>query len=250
MDIQWLISADDVTRVKVLVESQSNNALVRSRQERNLATAKPEVTRESFWRAMVSMRLTTRQKSGPDSHVARFIRRNPFSLTYEAIHRAQRAEDFIANTLKAAGGIRFSDKIANELAHNFGILEEGEWASTLEQCNRLTSLVSREVEIDVANYVQDRFLGFGPKQARNLLQSLGLTRHEIPIDSRVTDWLNDFGFPVRLSAAALSDSNYYRFVSDGIQVLCEKCGVVPCIFDAAVFTIRDSNDWTEENVIY
>lgn len=250
MDIQWLISADDVARVNILVESQSNNALVRSRRERNLATAKTIVTRESFGRAMVSMRLTTLQKSGPDSHVGRLIRRNPFSFAYEAIHRAQQTEDFIAETLKAAGGIRFSDKIANELAQNFGILEEGEWATTLEQCNRLTSPVSREVEIDVANYVQDQFLGFGPKQARNLLQSLGLTRYEIPIDSRVTDWLNEFGFPVRLSAQALADRNYYRFVSDGIQVLCEKCRVLPCIFDAAVFALRDASDWTDENVVY
>ena len=33
--------------------------------------------------------------------------------------------------------------------------------------------------------MSERLAGFGPKQARNLLQGLGLTRYEIPIDSRI-----------------------------------------------------------------
>lgn len=250
MDIQWSISPEDVSRVTKLIERQSGNALVRARRERNLAKSKPPVTRDRFWRAMVSMRLTTRQKSGPDSFVARFIRKNPFPLAYKAVGGSQHPETFIARALKAAGGIRFADKIASELSQNFSRLETSEWAPILEQCNRLTRLVSREVEIEVADHVRKHFLGFGPKQSRNLLQSLGLTRYEIPIDSRLTDWLNEFGFPVRLSATALADDNYYRFISDGIQVLCERSGVLPCIFDAAVFASRDSVDWTDENVIF
>ena len=108
--------------------------------------------------------------------------------------------------------------------------------------------MSRELESEVADHVQKHFLGFAPKQSRNLLQSLGLTRYEIPIDSRLTDWLNDVGFPVRLTATALVDDNYYRFISNGIQTLCERSGVLPCIFDAAVFALRDSADRTDENV--
>ncbi|MEY9595889.1 hypothetical protein AB7M74_011300 [Bradyrhizobium japonicum] len=100
----------------------------------------------------------------------------------------------------------------------------------------------------MARYIQDTFSGFGPKQSRNLLQSLWLTRYEIPIDSRVIDWLNEeFQFPVRLSSEALSDINYYIFVSDGIQELCEKSGVIPCVFDAAIFALKDGDNWTAEN---
>ena len=62
--------------------------------------------------------------------------------------------------------------------------------------------------------------------------------------------LNEFGFPVRLTATALGDDNYYRFISDGIQALCERSGVLPCIFDAAVFASRDSVAWTDDNVIF
>jgi hypothetical protein len=78
---------------------------------------------------------------------------------------------------------------------------------------------------------------------------LGLTRHEIPIDSRITKWLNGFGFPVRLSASALADPNYYTFVMDDFQALCQACGVVPCVLDAAIFPSFDGSGWTEENIV-
>lgn len=249
MKLHWEIDDNDVARVKTLVASQAANALIRARQERNLARTKPAVTKARFWRAMVSMRLTTRQKSGPESHVARFIRLNPFPLAYADVHREEAASILIANVLRKAGGIRFADKIASELAQNLDSLEGGLWADTLTQCNRLTQLAPRGVEIEVAQYIQKHFLGFGPKQSRNLLQSLGLTRYEIPIDSRLTEWLNEFGFPVRLTATALGDENYYRFISDGVQDLCERSGVLPCIFDAAVFASRDSVAWSDDNVI-
>lgn len=250
MKLQWQIDEKDVARVKALIDTQVGNALIRVRQERNLAKTKPTVTRERFWRAMVCMRLTTRQRSGPESYVARFVRRSPFPLAYTDVYSARDTSALIAKMLRDAGGIRFADKIAAELAQNLECLETGLWTYTLDQCNRLTQLVPREIEIEVAGLIQRSFMGFGPKQSRNLLQSLGLTRYEIPIDSRLTDWLNEFGFPVRLTAMALADDSYYRFVLDAIQALCERSSVLPCIFDAAVFASKDSAAWTDDNVIF
>jgi hypothetical protein len=156
----------------------------------------------------------------------------------------------IVRALKEARGIRFSDKIADELGQNLRSLENGGWSPTLIQCNRLTQLAPRETELQVAAYVRESFVGFGPKQSRNLLQALGLTRYEIPIDSRVTSWLNASGFPVRLSAIALADTNYYRFVSDGIQALCDACDVFPCVFDAAIFASKDTGEFATEELIF
>lgn len=249
MDIEWHISREDVARVRALVDQQANNALVRNRIERNLARDKPQVRRKRFWSQMVSMRLTSVQRSGPNSHVARFIRTNPFPLAYEAVCASKRVRTFILQTLRDAGGIRHSPTIADQLAANFRLLEEGEWMRALKECNRLTRPVSSDVEKEVADYVQETFEGFGPKQSRNFLQVLGLTRYEIPIDSRVTEWLNRFGFPIRLSATALADRNYYNFVSDGVQALCQKSGVFPCMLDAAIFALRDGDAWTDANII-
>jgi hypothetical protein len=250
MEIEWKISSDDVTRIKALLSKQSDNALSQVRRTRNLADIKPDVDREQFWFQMVCMRLTSIQRSGPNSYVARFTRTTPFPLTYEAICSEAEPERFIAKVLTSAGGIRFGPTIAQQLAANFRQLEGGEWHHALQQCNRLIRSVLQVVEKEVAEYIQKNFQGFGPKQSRNFLQALGLTRYEIPIDSRVTDWLNKFGFPVRLSAAALADGNYYDFVSKGVQALCAASGVYPCVLDAAIFALKDGDAWTEANVIY
>ncbi|MFD0986252.1 hypothetical protein [Methyloligella solikamskensis] len=178
------------------------------------------------------------------------MRTKPFPLTYEAMRGRRKPETFIAKALKNSGGIRFGPGIASQLSANFRRLEDGEWRRTLQQCNRLRKPVSQAVEKEVAEYIQETFHGFGPKQSRNLLQALGLTRYEIPIDSRVTDWLNEFGFPVRLTAAGLADGNYYDFISDGIQALCAASDVYPCVLDAAIFALRDGDSWTEANAIY
>ena len=51
--------------------------------------------------------------------------------------------------------------------------------------------------------------GIGPTRARNLLQSLGLTRYEIPLDSRVVRWLRDrLGWNIGMES--LSRPEYYE----------------------------------------
>jgi hypothetical protein len=104
-----------------------------------------------------------------------------------------------------------------------------------------TALLEREVARDLASRLQ----GIGPKQSRNLLQMLGLSRYEVPLDSRVTKWLNSFGFPVRLTAVGLSDEAYYEFISDGFQELCRSAEVLPCLLDAAIFVSFDKSSYDE-----
>jgi hypothetical protein len=207
-----------------------------------LCPEKPGVGKERFWREMVAARLTTQQRSGTGSFVDRFVSAKPFKLSYQAMRRSRNVRDTIAKALQSAGGIRFSDKIADDLAYNFKILEEGLWDATLQECGRLTRNVPRKTEQEVAEFLHSKFKGFGPKQSRNLLQSLGLTRYEIPIDSRVVRWLNASGFPLRLSATALADANFYNFVLGGIQLLCAESKVPPCVFDAAAFLEGETSE--------
>ena len=122
------------------------------------------------------------------------------------------------------------------------------WSEMLEHLNQLRASPTRDTENEVADYIDRELKGFGPKQARNLLQGLGLTRYEIPIDSRITKWLNGIGFPVHLSSGGLSDRNYYKFVMEGIFQLCSASDVYPCVFDAAVFSSFDGDGWTNKNV--
>ena len=82
----------------------------------------------------------------------------------------------------------------------------------------------RKTERAVANYIEDTFKGFGPKQSRNLLQMLGLTRYEIPIDSRLITWLNPCLSPVALTSPLLGDRAFYEFVEVVAYVDDEELG--------------------------
>ena len=240
MKIRWYISQRDVNRVKKLVEEKTaaGNHLIRCRKETNLSKNKPHVTPTAFWHKMVSARLTTQNKSGPGSRVDELANAKPFPLSLRKVRSEGNVERFIARTVQCSG-IGKNRVIAKDLATNLDRLENGEWKKALKECNRLTTLVSAGKEREVATYVDDTFKGFGPKQSRNLLQMLGLTRYEIPIDSRLTKWLNEFGFPVKLNATVLGDRGYYEFVSDGVQELCRESDVFPCIFDAAAFASQE-----------
>lgn len=92
-------------------------------------------------------------------------------------------------------------------------------------------------------FLATHFDRIGPKHSRNLLQILGLTRYEIPLDGRVTKWLNDdLGFAFDVSAASLSDPDYYDLISEGVQQLCATAEVLPCVLDAAVYVSFDERD--------
>ncbi|MGH7813577.1 MAG: hypothetical protein ACREQI_06195 [Candidatus Binataceae bacterium] len=145
--------------------------------------------------------------------------------------------------------------MAKQAAENIGRLEVDDWSRVKEQFEKLLKQRRREPqngdsrgERQAAALIDD-FRGFGPKQSRNLWQWLGLTRYEIPLDSRVTRWLNENHiFPFALSAQALNDENYYAFVMDGIQKVCDAAQVLPCVFDAAVFS--DGENWESEELDY
>lgn len=251
MNLVWLINQDDTKIVKTFVNLHANNHFVKKRSERNLAERNSAVDRKEFWKQMVGMRMTSVQRSGPNSPVARFLRTTKFPLTYERV-ACETSEigrrSLIAETLRAHGGIRYYNRIANDLSANFDKLnaEQG-WDVTLKKVNSLAPLSEASEERKVARFLQGLLRGFGPKQSRNLLQSLGLTRYEIPIDSRITRWLNSNGFPVTLTSQALSDPGYYEFVLDGIQALCSASDVFPCILDAAIFASFDGDAWTSNN---
>lgn len=254
MQFQWQVDQNDIARVRAFVASHAANPFVRVRVDRNLGAAKPAVDRAEFWKQMVGMRMTSVQRSGPNSAVARFLRSAPFPLSYDQVACKPAGDekcDLIAAILRAHGGIRFPDRIAADLSQNLNKLNANKsWDTTLAKVNVLVAPAEAGAEREVARYLQNLLHGFGPKQSRNLLQSLGLTRYEIPIDSRIAKWLNDFGFPVTLTATALADAEYYEFALDGIQALCEASDVFPCVLDAAIFASFDADAWTQENTIY
>jgi len=102
------------------------------------------------------------------------------------------------------------------------------------QRNRAPHRDDARAERQAAYFADEAFAGIGPKQSRNLWQWLGLTRYEIPLDSRICKWIST-NLSIKVETKYLGDERYYDAVLDYIQTLCERAGVLPCILDAAAF---------------
>jgi len=250
MKFTWVIEPNDLVEVKTLLDRYKDDYFVTKRRELNLQDCKSKVRKADFWKQMVACHLTSVQRSGPTNPVARFLRTSPFQLAYKTCLKQSDVEAFMNAVLTHFGGIRRTNIIPREMAGNLRSLESGMWQHTFSALDKLRSGPANiATEREVANFIRVNFKGFGPKQSRNLLQSLGLTRYEIPIDSRITDWLTKLGFPFPLPSQALGDLAYYLFVMDRIQELCKACDVVPCILDAAIFTSVDKGAWNKSNFV-
>jgi hypothetical protein len=240
MRITWHVEGADVAAVRALLERMEDDVFVIERIRVNVEAPPARVSRRDLWYAMIGCLLTTQQRSGPTSAVSRFLDAEPFPLLLDACQGRDDAGKFVSATLSGFGGIRRSTTIGREVEQNLYWLESGGWERLLERATHLRAERSPEHEREAASFVAHHLRGFGPKQSRSFWQGLGLTLWEVPIDSRITKWLNAHGFPFRLSAVALSDPLYYDFVSDGFQELSRAAGVYPCVLDAAIFASFDA----------
>jgi len=248
MKIQWIITDSDISKVKGFYEKHKDNPFVLNRIKRNINGNISEVTKEVFWKELITCLLTTQQRSGPKSQVTKFVCTKPFPLDYSICETQSDLKRFIENTITNFRGIRLGKSISEAASVNYVWLNSGGWHQIFEMIEELNRKSTKEAELKAVDTIIDNLRGFGPKQSRNLLQGLGLTRYEVPIDSRITKWLNNFGFPLVLSATALADRNYFNFVSEGFQQICKACDISPCVLDAAIFSSFDTEKWSDENM--
>ena len=248
MKNNWLITEEDIKKVQKVI-ADNDNAFLRARRLRNVEKQNIVIDKGTIVKTMIMCLLTSQQRSGPNSEVGKFLRLDPFPITVDELTRIHNVEDFIKINLQQSGLRRYVNRISSFFASNYRKLVDNNWI-LIRDLEELKNSDSKIKERNFADNLANDFKGFGPKQSRNFLQALGLTKYEIPIDSRITTWLNDFGFPVALTSSPLGNKGYYHFVSDGIQELCEKAEIYPCLLDAAIFSSFDNNEWTEDNTIF
>lgn len=180
--------------------------------------------------------LTTQQKSYPGSRVYCFIQQDPFPVTYAEAIASPSAEIFLKNILVKNELKRFLDKICKHFCHNLEWLERNNWDIFEELDTKLNGKAAVEEERNAADQIAKHLMGFGPKQARNLLMELGLTRYELPLDSNLLNWIKENKLPIITpSIKQLQSRRKYYALEDQLQTLCELAGVFPCILDAAVY---------------
>lgn len=257
MKFEMLFSEQDNQRLLSFVKANEKRAFVVQRQLRNVSGEIPRRSREDIWLTMAMCLFSTQQRSGPRSPINRFLFTEPFPLSMENCSDETDIEKFIQGKIENFGGIRFGPKIAKQMKGNYDLLSSGEFKKIEQLVNELTAqrlqTPSPEhfvLERKAAVYMQSRFSGFGPKQSRNFWQSLGLSRYEFVLDSRVLKWLRTAGFSLPLSSMALGEEEYYCFISDILRQWCIQTGVLPCILDAAIFVSYDTEEWPEEATVW
>jgi len=243
MKLEWVFDQKALDEVHALAETMRDSRFVAKRRQRNLSEDRPPVDVARFWKVQACCLLTTQQRSGPNGKIAKLIASAPPFLSFDLVGKAEERRAWL---LDQTNGLWRGKIIAEDLGENFDIIQKHWTNSVSPQLVRLSRPSTPAVEREVANFIADKLAGFGPKQSRNLLQALGLTQHEIPVDSRISDWLNKRGFPLPLSSSVLSDSAMYGVIMDGIALLCQRCSLLPCEFDAMVFASYDGDHWTEE----
>lgn len=247
MHLELSFEESEIEAVKAVVEEyyrRGQNALD-DRRRKNVESLPLDISREDMWEAHMMGLLTSVQRSGTGSAVDRFLSAKQFPVPLEDCQKNQSVETLTNERLKRFPGIRFTTKIPEQVAKNFAWLEKNDGWKELEVWrDRLHALHIQKpdpshyrVETQAAEFVDEHFVGFGPKQSRNFWQTLGLTRYSFVLDSRVIGWVrkNLTLDPGLLTAAGLSDIDYYLFVSSILMDLCARAGVFPCVFDAAAF---------------
>ncbi len=233
MTFQWIITLEDEARYREFVSKYETDPWVKVRQERNVRRTSVLISENNVWARVVSCLLTTQQKSGRGSRVDRLIQNEGQLFSFPVCRESESLAELTTTSLRAAG-LRRCDLIAVEVVHAMDVFKNN-WLEFESELNKLNEHSAVETERAAARWIQTKLKGFGPKQSRNLLQWLGLSQHEIPLDSRMIKVLRNLKFPVPLSATALADENYYCFIEDGLQAMLARIAVLPCIFDACAF---------------
>jgi len=244
-NFQRAITDSDVAAVRGLVELAKDTESFRDRRALNVAPPPPEFSCERFWHVLLGCLLTTQQRSTKGSSVDRFLDPKTFPLALDACKSEESVRRLVSDAITNFGGIRRGITISSEAAKNWKRLDGGLWKEAEESFNLLKVQRSREpqkedriLERKAARWADDSFAGLGPKQSRNLWQWLGLTRYEIPLDGRVTDWVNT-NLANKIDPRRLGQLKYYESFLDHLQAICEKAGVLPCELDAAAFDYED-----------
>ena len=123
MELEWKINSTDIQKIKRFVEEQKNNSFVINREFRNLATSKSTIKKEEAWQVLIGCLLSTQQRSGPESYINRFYSLKPFPLSYGVCLNKDDVRNYCFNVLTNFGGIRRTNKIAEEISINLKNLE-------------------------------------------------------------------------------------------------------------------------------
>lgn len=195
------------------------------------------INRDTIIKTMLLCLLQTEHNKKLDNSFETFFKQNQFLFSYTVLLNEVDIKNLLTEALKINGLTKYVKKIPDCFSFNFYYLENTNWELQTKLENAAKTNLTKQEERSLADSIDKAFKGFGSEQARRFLQVFDLAKYEIPIDYKMIDWLKKFGFPIKLSRTALQDKTFYHFISDGIQLLCEKVNVHPSTL-AAIITLN------------
>jgi hypothetical protein len=248
MQANWNLTPEAILRWSEFVTENRDKDLPRRRLFKNVKREGIDLSKEEIWRVLVGCQVTTQQRSGPNTPASRFMNSNSPALSLWHCRRTSSVADLIHAECTEAG-LRRALTISENLAKTFEALEAGEWKTLLAQLATLERNTTTGKERKVVDYIlSGPYPGLGQKQSRNFIQWLGLSRYEVPIDSRVLKALEAQGANFVPRGAALTDPTVYGFVQELLHSIADKLDIYPCELDACIFASfdQDNDDLAEE----
>jgi thermostable 8-oxoguanine DNA glycosylase len=233
MELIWKLNDSDINKVRDYV-SKNKNPKVERVIDRNINHIDRTIDKDSLLRTMLICLLSSDTDYYPESKVEQILKKKPYLLNYQYLFKVQNIEILFQEVFQTFGIMKYVKKVPGFFTTNFDYLEETDWDLESEIRKAIDHELTKADERKLADMVDKSFKGFGSKEARCFLLELGVTRYEIPIDSKLIKWLENFGFPIKFSKTALQDILFYHFVSDGIQKLCEISEINPCVLYSSV----------------
>lgn len=242
----WDIEPIQIEHVHDMIKEYRIGELYQERLQRNVRGQNLDLSRENYWEKLVGCVITSRQRSGRGSRVHKFMHQDEFPLHLDQWPTDNRT-DFAQETL-ADHGLP-GKKNGTYIAENYDWFRMGGDEFLMRVGNDLQAVRSDDWKTQIyreaaaALATKAFFDGIGPKQSRNYWQWLGLFQYEIPLDSRILNWIKDVPptHPmVQVEHNELGDEKTYREVMNWIQALCKQADVLPCLLDAAVFSSRQN----------
>ncbi len=246
MEAAWTFSEKSLEQWRKFVEEHKNEPLPLRRRHRNVRRNDIQLTKDEVWRVLFGCQVTTQQRSGPKSKASLFLASDSPALKIAECRKAKSVSALVSAECKNAGLRR--DKIISENMNKiFTSLESGGWVNLIAKLKTLLLNTSIKKERQVVSYLLagKKFPGLGQKQARNFIQWLGLSRYEIPLDSRILKKISELGATFVPTGSALTDEAVYLFVQSGLQQIAKILDIYPCELDACIFASFDVEDDTE-----
>lgn len=226
-----------IRRYKKLIDENKSLPRVIERKKLNIDTPRKDlrIDEKIFWEKLVVGIVTSNVRNN-----AAFRKKLDDSniLKYEVVKKELKDREGIAERLKEYKIGRYQ-RNSTALMTNMERLDNN-WKETERCLKTLQYDTTLDKERMVAKYLADLYQQIGPKQSRNIIQMLGLSRYVVPLDSRMDETINEYG-GIMLPEVQnpYSRENYYMDIEDQINDLCVELGIYPCFFDACVYWSKD-----------